>query len=156
MCESGRPNAGAVGSSTQRRCARTLAYHSASGADTRGPVFVCVVERPGHGRYKLPTLKTAPRLPRTQEWKRSSAWKASSYPKRGTMSKEAFFSTTDWKSDPYSLKWEKEWEYRQMIESKVLFGNFLPPSGDKTLRTRSSKITSQPTQAFWAGTPKGH
>ena len=103
----------------------------------------------------MPTLKTAPRLPRTQEWKRSAAWKASSYPKRGTMTKDAFFSTTEWKSDPYSLKWDKDWEYRQMIESKVLFGNFKPPSGDKTLRTRSSKITSQPNQAFWAGTPKG-
>ena len=97
----------------------------------------------------------APRLPKTQEWKRTDSWKASSYPKRGTMSKNCFFGTSEWQSDPYSLKWDKEWEYKQMIESKVLYGNFLPPSGDKTLRTKSSKITSQPNAAFWSGTPKG-
>ena len=86
----------------------------------------CGAERPGHGRYKLPTLKVAPRLPGTQQWKPSASWKASSYPKRGTMSKNCFFGTTEWKSDPYSLKADKEWEYHQMIESKVLFGNFKP------------------------------
>jgi len=42
------------------------------------------------------------------------------------MSKNCFFGTTEWKSDPYSLKADKEWEYHQMIESKVLFGNFKP------------------------------
>ena len=79
-------------SGARRACSNRSATCTCSctGAISQPPTAAVVLmrfaERPGHGRYKLPTLKTAPRLPKTQEWKRSASWKASSYPKRGTMS----------------------------------------------------------------------
>ena len=106
-------------------------------------------ERPGHGRYKLPVLKTAPRLPGTKEWKGGASWKAPPGPKVGNSTKEAFFGTTIWMEDAYQRKWDAESARRKMIESKVLHGNFLPPSGCKSIRTRSSKITSKPAPSFF-------
>ena len=143
--------------------AAVLATIYACGASWILPDSVCVscTERPGYGRNKLPVLKTAPRLPGTREWKPTASWAASSGSKRGS-SKDAFFGTTSWMSDPYSRKWDSESAHRKMIESKVLYGNFKPGSGFKSLRTHNSKVTRQSVVSsaapagFWAGTPKGN
>jgi hypothetical protein len=105
-------------------------------------------ERPGHGRYKLPTLKVAARLPGTKQWTPTASWAASTGAKKGA-TKDAFFGTTAWMEDAYSRKWDAESAYRKSIEDKVLFGNFKPPSGSKSLRTMSSKVTSQPAPGFF-------